>query len=37
VWAGRGTLEFESPDERLFVRITGDYTTTNPTRATGIA
>jgi len=26
VWAGRGTLEFESPDTRLFVRITGDYT-----------
>jgi iron complex outermembrane receptor protein len=26
VWAGRGTLEFESPDNRLFVRITGDYT-----------
>ena len=26
VWAGRGTLEFESPDRRLFVRITGDYT-----------
>jgi iron complex outermembrane receptor protein len=26
VWAGRGTLEFESPDNRLFVRLTGDYT-----------
>ena len=26
VWAGRGTLEFQSPDKRLFVRITGDYT-----------
>ncbi|PZU09789.1 TonB-dependent receptor [Sphingomonas sp.] len=26
VWAGRGTVEFESPDKRLFVRITGDYT-----------
>ncbi|QJU59071.1 TonB-dependent receptor [Sphingomonas sp. AP4-R1] len=26
VWAGRGTIEFESPDRRLFVRITGDYT-----------
>ncbi|WP_404712279.1 TonB-dependent receptor [Sphingomonas sp. MMS24-J13] len=25
VWAGRGTLEFELPDKRLFVRITGDY------------
>jgi len=26
VWAARGTLEFESPDNRLFVRVTGDYT-----------
>ncbi|MEO7169690.1 MAG: TonB-dependent receptor [Sphingomonas sp.] len=26
LWAGRGTIEFESPDNRLFVRITGDYT-----------
>ncbi|MDB5703991.1 MAG: TonB-dependent receptor [Sphingomonas bacterium] len=26
IWAGRGTVEFESPDSRLFVRITGDYT-----------
>lgn len=26
IWAGRGTIEFESPDSRLFVRITGDYT-----------
>ena len=26
VWAARGTIEFTSPDERLFVRITGDYT-----------
>jgi iron complex outermembrane receptor protein len=26
VWAGRGTIEFESPDNRLFVRLTGDYT-----------
>ena len=26
VWAGRGTVEFQSPDQRLFVRITGDYT-----------
>ena len=26
LWAGRGTLEFESPDNRLFVRVTGDYT-----------
>jgi len=26
VWAGRGTIEFESPDGGLFVRITGDYT-----------
>ena len=26
IWAGRGTIEFESPDTRLFVRITGDYT-----------
>ena len=26
VWAGRGTIEFETPDNRLFVRISGDYT-----------
>ncbi|HEX7695376.1 MAG TPA: TonB-dependent receptor, partial [Sphingomonas sp.] len=26
IWAGRGTVEFETPDSRLLVRITGDYT-----------
>ena len=26
VYAGRGTIEFESPDDRLLVRLTGDYT-----------
>ena len=26
IWAGRGTVEFESPDGGLFVRLTGDYT-----------
>ncbi|MGK6318935.1 TonB-dependent receptor [Sphingomonas sp. DT-204] len=26
MWAGRGTIEFETPDERLFIRLTGDYT-----------
>ncbi|RYE04252.1 MAG: TonB-dependent receptor [Sphingomonadales bacterium] len=26
IWAVRGTLEFESPDDRMSVRITGDYT-----------
>jgi iron complex outermembrane receptor protein len=26
VYAGRGTIEFASPDDRLFVRISGDYT-----------
>ncbi len=26
VWAGRGTIEFETPDSRLFVRLSGDYT-----------
>ena len=26
VWAGRGTIEFETLDERLFVRLSGDYT-----------
>ncbi|UZK70800.1 TonB-dependent receptor [Sphingomonas sp. S1-29] len=26
IWAGRGTIEFETPDSRLFVRIAGDYT-----------
>ena len=32
IWAARGTVEFTSPDTRLFVRITGDYThdTSNP-------
>lgn len=29
VWAGRASLEFESPDDRLFVRIAGDYTKDN--------
>ncbi|WP_425502666.1 TonB-dependent receptor [Sphingobium boeckii] len=26
VWAGRGTLEFNSPDDRMLIRISGDYT-----------
>jgi iron complex outermembrane receptor protein len=26
IWAGRATLEFQTPDERLFIRLTGDYT-----------
>src|SRR5688572_12667147 len=26
VWAGRGTIELETPDDRLFIRLTGDYT-----------
>ncbi|NJC34928.1 iron complex outermembrane receptor protein [Sphingomonas jejuensis] len=26
IWAGRGTLEFETPDSRLFIRLSGDYT-----------
>ena len=26
VYAGRGTIEFETPDDRLLVRISGDYT-----------
>lgn len=26
VWAARGTLEFESPDQRMSIRLTGDYT-----------
>ena len=26
IWAGRGTLEFETPDSRMSIRITGDYT-----------
>ncbi|MES2986863.1 MAG: TonB-dependent receptor [Pseudomonadota bacterium] len=26
LWAVRGTLEFETPDSRMSVRITGDYT-----------
>jgi len=32
IWAGRGTIEFETPDGGLFVRLTGDYThdTSNP-------
>ena len=25
VWAGRASVEFESPDNRLFVRLAGDY------------
>ena len=29
LWAGRGSIEFTSPDSRLFVRITGDYTDDN--------
>lgn len=29
VWAGRGTIEFRSPDDRLFVRLSGDYTKDN--------
>jgi iron complex outermembrane recepter protein len=29
VWAGRLSMEFESPDDRLFVRIAGDYTKDN--------
>jgi len=29
VWAGRASVEFESPDDRLFVRIAGDYTKDN--------
>ncbi|WP_404366760.1 TonB-dependent receptor [Sphingomonas sp. MMS24-J45] len=26
VWAARGTVEFESPDQRMSIRLTGDYT-----------
>ncbi|MBN8809229.1 MAG: TonB-dependent receptor [Sphingomonas sp.] len=26
IWAGRGTIEFETPDSGLLVRLTGDYT-----------
>ncbi|GHH19129.1 TonB-dependent receptor [Sphingomonas glacialis] len=26
LWAGRGTIEFESPDSRMSLRLTGDYT-----------
>ncbi|WP_404335582.1 TonB-dependent receptor [Sphingomonas sp. MMS12-HWE2-04] len=26
VWAARGTLEFETPDKAMSIRITGDYT-----------
>ncbi|WP_341204122.1 TonB-dependent receptor [uncultured Sphingomonas sp.] len=26
VWAGRGTIEFASPDGRMSLRLTGDYT-----------
>ena len=26
VWAGRGTIEFASPDDRMNIRLTGDYT-----------
>ncbi len=26
VWAGRGTIEFETPDSRMSLRLTGDYT-----------
>ncbi len=26
VWAGRGTVEFGSPDDRFLIRISGDYT-----------
>ncbi|BCA59268.1 TonB-dependent receptor [Sphingomonas sp. HMP6] len=26
VWAARGTIEFESPDQRMSIRLTGDYT-----------
>ena len=26
IWAGRATIEFESPDSRMSIRITGDYT-----------
>ena len=29
VWAGRITTEFETPDERLFIRLSGDYTKDN--------
>jgi iron complex outermembrane receptor protein len=26
IWAARGTIEFETPDQRMSIRITGDYT-----------
>ena len=26
VWAGRGTVEFGSPDDRFLIRLSGDYT-----------
>ncbi|CAN5512270.1 TonB-dependent receptor [soil metagenome] len=26
IWAARGTIEFESPDQRMSIRLTGDYT-----------
>jgi iron complex outermembrane receptor protein len=26
IWAGRATMELASPDDRLFIRVTGDYT-----------
>ncbi len=26
IWAGRASLEFESPDKRMLIRISGDYT-----------
>ncbi|HSI17603.1 MAG TPA: TonB-dependent receptor [Sphingomonas sp.] len=26
IWAARGTIEFETPDSRMSIRITGDYT-----------
>jgi iron complex outermembrane receptor protein len=26
IWAARGTIEFETPDNRVFFRLTGDYT-----------
>ena len=26
VWATRGSIEFESPDKRMFIRVSGDYT-----------
>jgi len=26
IWAGRGSIELETPDKRMLIRITGDYT-----------